>query len=92
MVITALHQLKSRIIINYEMRCRNSTGFEPSLPQHNERGVGKGVTCTVTEALKGGPYRLRWQKLFGCKLLANQAACLSIRAQLTRINHITHCT
>jgi hypothetical protein len=61
------------------------------LPLHNERfwEVGKGVICTVTEALKGGPYRLCWQKLLGCELLANQAGCLSIRAHVTLITYHT---
>jgi hypothetical protein len=64
------------------------------LPLHNERfwGGGKGVICTVTEAMKGGPYRLRWQKLLGCELLANQDVCLSVCAQFTLIAHMTQCT
>jgi hypothetical protein len=73
------------------MRCRYSTVFEPIASPflHNERfwEVGKGVICTVTEALKGEPYRLCWQKLLGCELLANEAGCLSIRAQVTHITH-----
>jgi hypothetical protein len=92
MAITAIHQLKVVCIINNcEIRCRNSAWFEPSIPQHNENfwGAGKGVICTVTEALKGGPYRLRWQKLFGCELLTNEAGCLSIRAQVTFITYHT---
>jgi hypothetical protein len=40
------------------MRCRYSTVFEPFASPFTMKGfvwVGKGVICTVTEALKGGP-------------------------------------
>jgi hypothetical protein len=50
-------------------RLEESTGPDRHLPSLVGAGRGEGRRDFVTDALKGGPYRLPWQELLSRELL-----------------------